>query len=59
LILRERTEFDENKLCLLWDQGRVTQGGKIATNTRDAQGFIRLTALSLRTLGKRRHKLAK
>ncbi|MGP0095077.1 MAG: argininosuccinate synthase [Xanthobacteraceae bacterium] len=44
----------------LYDQDLVTfEEGQVAYDHRDAQGFIRLTALRLRTLGKRRRKLEK
>jgi argininosuccinate synthase len=44
----------------LYDQDLVTfEEGRVAYDHRDAQGFIRLTALRLRTLGKRQRKLAK
>ena len=42
----------------LYDQDLVTfEEGKVAYNQRDAEGFIRLNALRLRTLGQRRRKL--
>jgi argininosuccinate synthase len=44
----------------LYDQDLVTfEEGQVAYDHRDAQGFIRLNALRLRTLGKRRRKLEK
>lgn len=42
----------------LYDQDLVTfEEGKVAYDHRDAAGFIKLNALRLRTLGKRRRKL--
>jgi argininosuccinate synthase len=42
----------------LYDQDLVTfEDGKIAYDQRDAEGFIRLNALRLRTLAQRRRKL--
>jgi argininosuccinate synthase len=42
----------------LYDQDLVTfEDGKTAYDQRDAEGFIRLNALRLRTLGQRRRKL--
>ena len=42
----------------LYDQDLVTfEDGKTAYDQRDAEGFIRLTALRLRTLGQRKRKL--
>src|SRR5271170_6151650 len=42
----------------LYDQDLVTfEDGKVAYDQRDAAGFIRLTALRLRTLGQRKRKL--
>src|SRR4029077_3545263 len=42
----------------LYDQDLVTfEDGKVAYDQRDAEGFIRLNALRLRTLGQRRRKL--
>src|SRR4029077_15533623 len=42
----------------LYDQDLVTfEEGAVAYDHRDAQGFIRLNALRLRTLGQRRKKL--
>ncbi|HWX85696.1 MAG TPA: argininosuccinate synthase [Xanthobacteraceae bacterium] len=42
----------------LYDQDLVTfEDGKVAYDQRDAEGFIRLSALRLRTLGQRRRKL--
>ena len=42
----------------LYDQDLVTfDEGKVAYDQRDAEGFIRLNALRLRTLGQRRRKL--
>ena len=42
----------------LYDQDLVTfEEGKVAYDQRDAEGFIRLNALRLRTLGRRRRKL--
>jgi argininosuccinate synthase len=42
----------------LYDQDLVTfEEGKVAYDHRDAEGFIRLNALRLRTLGRRRKKL--
>ncbi len=42
----------------LYDQDLVTfEEGKVAYDQRDAEGFIRLNALRLRTLGQRRRKL--
>ena len=42
----------------LYDQDLVTfEEGKVAYDHRDAEGFIRLNALRLRTLGQRRKKL--
>jgi argininosuccinate synthase len=42
----------------LYDQDLVTfEDGKVAYDQRDAEGFIRLNALRLRTLGQRRKKL--
>jgi argininosuccinate synthase len=42
----------------LYDQDLVTfEEGKVAYDQRDAAGFIRLTALRLRTLGQRKRKL--
>jgi len=42
----------------LYDQDLVTfEDGKIAYDQRDAEGFIRLNALRLRTLGQRKRKL--
>jgi argininosuccinate synthase len=42
----------------LYDQDLVTfEEGAVAYDHRDAAGFIRLNALRLRTLGKRRRKL--
>jgi argininosuccinate synthase len=42
----------------LYDQDLVTfEEGKVAYDQRDAEGFIRLNALRLRTLGQRRKKL--
>jgi argininosuccinate synthase len=42
----------------LYDQDLVTfEDGKVAYDQRDAEGFIRLNALRLRTLGRRRKKL--
>jgi argininosuccinate synthase len=44
----------------LYDQDLVTfEEGQVAYDHRDAQGFIRLNALRLRTLAKRRRKLKK
>ncbi|MDR3375088.1 MAG: argininosuccinate synthase [Ancalomicrobiaceae bacterium] len=44
----------------LYDQDLVTfEEGKVAYDHHDAAGFIKLNALRLRTLGKRRRKLAK
>ena len=42
----------------LYDQELVTfEEGEVAYDQRDAEGFIRLNALRLRTLGQRRKKL--
>jgi argininosuccinate synthase len=42
----------------LYDQDLVTfEEGKVAYDQRDAEGFIRLNALRLRTIGQRRRKL--
>ena len=42
----------------LYDQDLVTfEEGQVAYDQRDAQGFIRLNALRLRTLGQRKRKL--
>jgi argininosuccinate synthase len=42
----------------LYDQDLVTfEDGAVAYDQRDAEGFIRLNALRLRTLGQRRRKL--
>ena len=42
----------------LYDQDLVTfEEGKVAYDQRDAEGFIRLNALRLRTLGQRRRTL--
>jgi argininosuccinate synthase len=42
----------------LYDQDLVPfEDGKVAYDQRDAEGFIRLNALRLRTLGQRRRKL--
>jgi argininosuccinate synthase len=42
----------------LYDQDLVTfEDGKVAYDQRDAEGFIRLNALRLRTLAQRRRKL--
>ena len=42
----------------LYDQDLVTfEEGKVAYDQRDAEGFIKLNALRLRTLGQRRRKL--
>jgi argininosuccinate synthase len=42
----------------LYDQDLVTfEEGKVAYDHRDAAGFIKLNALRLRTLGKRRAKI--
>ena len=42
----------------LYDQELVTfEEGDVAYDHRDAEGFIRLNALRLRTLGQRRKKL--
>ena len=42
----------------LYDQDLVTfEEGAVAYDHRDAQGFIRLNALRLRTLGQRKHKM--
>ena len=42
----------------LYDQDLVTfEDGKVAYDQRDAEGFIRLNALRLRTLGQRKRKL--
>jgi argininosuccinate synthase len=42
----------------LYDQDLVTfEDGKTAYDQRDAEGFIRLSALRLRTLGQRKKKL--
>jgi argininosuccinate synthase len=42
----------------LYDQDLVTfEDGKVAYDQRDAEGFIRLNALRLRTLSQRRRKL--
>jgi argininosuccinate synthase len=42
----------------LYDQDLVTfEEGAVAYDHRDAQGFIRLNALRLRTLGQRKRKL--
>jgi argininosuccinate synthase len=44
----------------LYDQDLVTfEEGAVAYDQRDAEGFIRLNALRLRTLGQRRRKLGK
>jgi argininosuccinate synthase len=44
--------------CSLYDQDLVTfEEGKVAYDQRDAEGFIKLNALRLRTLGQRRRKL--
>jgi argininosuccinate synthase len=44
----------------LYDQDLVTfEEGKVSYDHRDAAGFIKLNALRLRTLGKRKRKLAK
>ena len=44
----------------LYDQDLVTfEEGAVAYDHRDAQGFIRLNALRLRTLGQRKRKLGK
>jgi len=44
--------------CSLYDQDLVTfEDGKVAYDQRDAEGFIRLNALRLRTLAQRRRKL--
>ena len=42
----------------LYDQDLVIfEDGKVAYDQRDAEGFIRLNALRLRTLAQRRRKL--
>ena len=42
----------------LYDQDLVTfEEGEVAYDQRDAEGFIRLNALRLRTLGQRKRKL--
>ena len=42
----------------LYDQDLVTfEEGQVAYDQRDAEGFIRLNALRLRTLGQRKRKL--
>jgi len=42
----------------LYDQDLVTfEDGKVAYDQRDAEGFIRLNALRLRTLGQRKRRL--
>ncbi len=42
----------------LYDQDLVTfEDGKVAYDQRDAEGFIRLNALRLRTLGQRKRNL--
>ena len=42
----------------LYDQDLVTfEDGTVAYDQRDAEGFIRLNALRLRTLAQRRRKL--
>jgi argininosuccinate synthase len=42
----------------LYDQDLVTfEEGKVAYDHRDAEGFIRLNALRLRTLAQRRKKM--
>jgi argininosuccinate synthase len=47
-----------SSLYSLYDQDLVTfEEGKVAYDHRDAEGFIRLNALRLRTLGQRRKKL--
>jgi argininosuccinate synthase len=47
-----------NSKYSLYDQDLVTfEDGKVAYDQRDAEGFIRLNALRLRTLGQRRRKL--
>ncbi len=44
--------------CSLYDQDLVTfEEGRVAYDQRDAAGFIRLNALRLRTLARRRKKL--
>ena len=44
----------------LYDQDLVTfEEGAVAYDQRDAEGFIRLNALRLRTLGQRKRKLGK
>jgi argininosuccinate synthase len=44
--------------CSLYDQDLVTfEEGKVAYDHRDAEGFIRLNALRLRTLAQRRKKM--
>jgi argininosuccinate synthase len=44
----------------LYDQDLVTfEEGAVAYDQRDAEGFIRLNALRLRTLGQRRRKIGK
>src|SRR6202047_2611250 len=47
-----------NSKYSLYDQDLVTfEDGKVAYDQRDAEGFIRLNALRLRTLGQRKKKL--
>ena len=47
-----------NSKYSLYDQDLVTfEDGKVAYDQRDAEGFIQLNALRLRTLGQRRRKL--
>jgi argininosuccinate synthase len=47
-----------NSKYSLYDQDLVTfEDGKVAYDQRDAEGFIRLNALRLRTLGQRKRKL--
>jgi argininosuccinate synthase len=47
-------------LYSLYDQDLVTfEEGAVAYDHRDAEGFIRLNALRLRTLGQRKRKLRK
>ena len=44
--------------CSLYDRELVTfEEGEVAYDHRDAEGFIRLNALRLRTLAQRRKKL--
>ncbi|HZC54802.1 MAG TPA: argininosuccinate synthase, partial [Xanthobacteraceae bacterium] len=52
------TVVGRDSIYSLYDQDLVTfEDGKVAYDQRDAEGFIRLNALRLRTLGQRKRKL--